>query len=141
SEKEVLKTAVGKSRIDVALQLEKYEPVAVDAVVEELIAKGLPEKPPVEKPKPFIPPKLKAKIAVANAHAKILTNAIKARTYIFDVNKVCLIVEVAEHLDPKVKDTLKAAIEAMEPPKIKAFEPKYRALIESECFKKLREVL
>ncbi|RLI80984.1 hypothetical protein DRP04_07090, partial [Archaeoglobales archaeon] len=40
SEKEVLKTAVGKSRIDVALQLEKYEPVAVDAVVEELIAKG-----------------------------------------------------------------------------------------------------
>jgi len=79
--------------------------------------------------------------AALNAFAKTLTNAIKSRTYIFDLNKLCTIAQFTDLLDDRTRDELRTAISTMQPPTIKAFEKRYEDLINHECFETLKSIL
>jgi len=76
-----------------------------------------------------------------NAYAKILTSAIRSRTYVFDLNKLCILAQFTDLIDEKTKNELKEAIATMQPPVVKPLMKKYEALINHECFETLKSML
>jgi len=76
-----------------------------------------------------------------NAYAKILTSATRSRTYVFDLNKLCILAQFTDLIDEKTKNELKEAIATMQPPVVKPLMKKYEALINHECFETLKSML
>ena len=79
--------------------------------------------------------------ATLNAYAKILISAIKSRTYVFDLNKLCILAQFTDLIDEKTRNELKEAIATMQPPAVKPLMKRYEALVEHECFETLKSML